>query len=308
MSSAISDYLNQIGKIPLLTAAEEIELGNAIQQMMPLLGKEDLTRQEKKVIRIGERAKRRMIQGNLRLVIRVASKYSKMTTRITMQDLIQEGNIGLIRAAEMFDPSRGYKFSTYAYWWIKQGIMRASQVQDRIIKLPSGAPDILRKIRTYTIEYREQHGINPTVEQCAELVGMLPETIRTYLASSVDASSLDAKAKNKTDDGSSIVDLIPGEEERPEDEVLLDTQIEAVQSALKQLSPNAQKLLALRYGLNGHEYVSATSLAKQQGVSREAMRRQIIFAEQEIKAVLQGKPPGKPQRQKSSSSLIWGWS
>ena len=308
MSSAISDYLNQIGKIPLLTAAEEIELGNAIQQMMPLVGKEDLTREEKKIVRIGERAKRRMIQGNLRLVIRVAGKYSKMTTRITMQDLIQEGNIGLIRAAEMFDPSRGYKFSTYAYWWIKQGIMRASQVQDRIIKLPSGAPDILRKIRTYTIEYREQHGTNPTVEQCAELVGMLPETIRTYLNSSTDASSLDAKAKNKDDDGSSIVDLIPGQEDQPEEEVLLDTQIEAVQSALKQLSPNAQKLLALRYGLNGHEYVSATSLAKQHGVSREAMRRQIIFAEQEIKAVLLGESPGKPQRQKSSSSLIWGWS
>lgn len=308
MSSSISDYLNQIGKIPLLTAAEEIELGNAIQQMMPLVGKDDLTKEQKKIVRIGERAKRRMIQGNLRLVIRVASKFSKMTSRITMQDLIQEGNIGLIRAAEMFDPSRGYKFSTYAYWWIKQGIMRASQVQDRIIKLPSGAPDVLRKIRTFTIEYREQHGTNPTIEQCAELVGMLPETIRTYLASSNDATSLDAKAKASDDEGSSIVDLIAGEEDRPEDEILLDTQIEAVQSALKQVSPKAQKLLALRYGLNGQEYVSATMLAKQNGVSRESMRRQIIFAEQEIKAVLQGESPGKRQRQKSSSSLIWGWS
>ena len=308
MSSSISDYLNQIGKIPLLTAAEEIELGNAIQQMMPLVGKDDLTKEQKKIVRIGERAKRRMIQGNLRLVIRVAGKFSKMTSRITMQDLIQEGNIGLIRAAEMFDPSRGYKFSTYAYWWIKQGIMRASQVQDRIIKLPSGAPDVLRKIRTFTIEYREQHGTNPTIEQCAELVGMLPETIRTYLASSNDATSLDAKAKASDDEGSSIVDLIAGEEDRPEDEILLDTQIEAVQNALKQVSPKAQKLLALRYGLNGQEYVSATMLAKQNGVSRESMRRQIIFAEQEIKAVLQGESPGKRQIQKNSSSLIWGWS
>ena len=308
MSSSISDYLNQIGKIPLLTAAEEIELGNAIQQMMPLVGKDDLTKEQKKIVRIGERAKRRMIQGNLRLVIRVAGKFSKMTSRITMQDLIQEGNIGLIRAAEMFDPSRGYKFSTYAYWWIKQGIMRASQVQDRIIKLPSGAPDVLRKIRTFTIEYREQHGTNPSIEQCAELVGMLPETIRTYLASSNDATSLDAKAKASDDEGSSIVDLIAGDEDRPEDEILLDTQIEAVQNALKQVSPNAQKLLSLRYGLNGQEYVSATMLAKQNGISRESMRRQIIFAEQEIKAVLQGESPGKRQKQTSSSSLIWGWS
>jgi len=308
MSSSISDYLNQIGKIPLLTAAEEIELGNAIQQMMPLLGKPDLTKQEQKIVRIGERAKRRMIQGNLRLVIGVAGKYSAMTNRITMQDLIQEGNIGLIRAAELFDPSRGYKFSTYAYWWIRQGIMRASQVQDRIIKLPSGAADILRKIKNYTIQYREEHGRNPTLEQCAELVGMMPETIRTYLANADDATSLDAKAKNKDNDGSSVIDLIPGEEERPEDEVLLDTQIEAVQNALEQLNPKSQRLLALRYGLNGVEYKSATAIAKEQGVSREAMRRQIIFAEQEMKSILEGKPPGKPKRQKTSSSLNWGWS
>jgi len=308
MSSSISDYLNQIGKIPLLTAAEEIELGNAIQQMMPLLGKPDLTKQEQKIVRIGERAKRRMIQGNLRLVIGVAGKYSAMTNRITMQDLIQEGNIGLIRAAELFDPSRGYKFSTYAYWWIRQGIMRASQVQDRIIKLPSGAADILRKIKNYTIQYREEYGRNPTLEQCAELVGMMPETIRTYLANADDATSLDAKAKNKDNDGSSVIDLIPGEEERPEDEVLLDTQIEAVQNALEQLNPKSQRLLALRYGLNGVEYKSATAIAKEQGVSREAMRRQIIFAEQEMKSILEGKPPGKPKRQKTSSSLNWGWS
>ena len=112
MSDPLRDYLNQIGRIPLLTAAEEIALGNAIQAMMPLVGKAELTKQEQKTIRAGNRAKKRMIQGNLRLVISVASKYSRMTTRLSMQDLIQEGNIGLIRAAEMFDPSRGYKFST----------------------------------------------------------------------------------------------------------------------------------------------------------------------------------------------------
>ena len=154
MPDPLRDYLNQIGKIPLLTAAEEIELGNSIQRMMPLLDKPDLTKEEQKVIRIGKRAKKRMVQGNLRLVISVASKYNKMTCRLSMQDLIQEGNIGLIRAVEMFDPSRGYKFSTYAYWWIRQGIMRATQTQDRMIKLPSGAPDGLRKVRYFMIDYQ----------------------------------------------------------------------------------------------------------------------------------------------------------
>jgi len=308
MSSAISDYLNQIGKIPLLTAAEEIELGNAIQQMMPLVGKPDLTKEEQRIIRIGERAKRRMIQGNLRLVIRVAGKYSKLTTRITMQDLIQEGNIGLIRAAEMFDPSRGYKFSTYAYWWIKQGIMRASQMQDRIIKLPSGAPDVLRKIKLHTIEYQKEWGRVPTIEECAELVGLQPDTIRAYLASATDASSLDAKAKSNEDGGSSIIDLIACDNERPEDELLLDTQIEAIQQALPKISARARKLLTLRYGLNGQEPLSNPAIAKQYGMYRESMRRQILSAEQELKAALQGEPPGKSQRQKCCSSLIWGWS
>lgn len=307
MSSAISDYLNQIGKIPLLTAAEEIELGNAIQQMMSLVDKADLTKEEQRTIRIGERAKNRMIQGNLRLVIRVAGKYSRMTNRITMQDLIQEGNIGLIRAAEMFDPSRGYKFSTYAYWWIKQGIMRASQMQDRMIKLPSGAPDALRKIKFYTIEYQKEHGKVPTIEECAELVGLQPDTVRAYLASAVDAGSLDAKAKHKEDDASSIIDLIACDSECPEDELLLDTQIEAVQQALPKISKRAQQLLTLRYGLNGQEPLSGPAIAKEYGMYRESMRRQIVNAEQELKAVLQGEPPGKSQIQKSSSSLIWGW-
>jgi RNA polymerase primary sigma factor len=308
MSSSISDYLNQIGKIPLLTAAEEIELGNAIQQMMPLVGKADLDKEEKRIIRVGERAKRRMIQGNLRLVIRVAGKYSKMTNRITMQDLIQEGNIGLIRAAEMFDPSRGYKFSTYAYWWIKQGIMRASQMQDRMIKLPSGAPDALRKIKFFSLDYQKEHGRVPTLQECAEVVGLQPETVRAYLASAIDAGSLDAKAKHKEDDASSIIDLIASDDERPEDELLLDTQIEAVRQALPRISAKAQKLLTLRYGLNGQEPLSNPAIAKEYGMYRESMRRQILNAEQELKAALQGEPPGKLPLQKISSSLNWGWS
>ena len=196
MPDPLRDYLNQIGKIPLLTAAEEIELGNSIQRMMPLLDKPNPTKEEQKVIRIGKRAKKRMVQGNLRLVISVASKYNKMTSRLSMQDLIQEGNIGLIRAVEMFDPSRGYKFSTYAYWWIRQGIMRATQTQDRMIKLPSGAPDGLRKVKYFMIDYQKEHGVMPTLKQCADLIGVQPETMRNYLQAASDATSLDAKAKS----------------------------------------------------------------------------------------------------------------
>src|SRR5210317_2231381 len=142
MSDTLRDYLNQIGKIPLLTAAEEIELGHAIQKMIAVQTDQP-SKEEQRILRIGKRAKERMIKGNLRLVVGVAKKYKHLTNRLTMHDLVQEGNIGLIRAVELFDPARGYKFSTYAYWWIRQGIMRSIQVHDRIIKLPTGAGDAL---------------------------------------------------------------------------------------------------------------------------------------------------------------------
>lgn len=308
MSDSIGDYLNQIGKIPLLTAAEEIELGNAIQKMIVLADKENLSKEERRIIKAGKRAKRRMIQGNLRLVIRIAAKYNRMVSRISMLDLIQEGNIGLIRAVELFDPSRGYKFSTYAFWWIKQGIMRASQAQDRIIKLPSGASDVLRKIQNYMIVYKEENGRLPTIDQCAEYVGMLPDTIRAYLDNADDARSLDIKASGKDDTGSQIVDLIACDAAGPEEDLLLDTQIKAVDTAFVKLTPRYQRLLTMKYGLNGDDPISHTAIAKQEGVSREFMRRQIKNAEDELKEILEGKSPGKLHIQKTCSSLTWGWS
>jgi len=307
MSDATSDYLNQIGKIPLLTAAEEIELGNAVQRMMPLLKKQDLTKEEKKIIRIGERAKRRMIQGNLRLVVGVAGKFNRFTNRLTIQDLIQEGNIGLIRAVEMFDPTRGYKFSTYAYWWIRQGIIRASQVQDRVIKLPSGASDALRKIQKFSLEYMREHNKPPTIEQCAELIGMQPKTVRDYLQNAFDVTSLDAKARNKSEECSSIIDLIPDQEENPEDELLLETQIQAIRQAINQLGGQKKEILTMYYGLDGEQPLSSPRIGKKLGMGRELVRKHVLSAEQDMKAILQGEPPGKQKRQVSSSSLNWGW-
>lgn len=308
MSDPLRDYLNQIGKIPLLTAAEEIALGNAIQAMMPLLDRTDLSKQELKTLRAGRRAKKRMIQGNLRLVISVASKYSRMTSRLSMQDLIQEGNIGLIRAAEMFDPARGYKFSTYAYWWIRQGIMRATQTQDRMIKLPSGAPDGLRKVKYFMIDYQKEHGKMPSLEQCADLIGVQPETMRNYLQAAEDATSLDAKAKSRLDDGSSIIDLIESRCPSPELELTMNTAELAVQRALCEMTDTERRLISMRYGLDGNDPMSQPSIAKQEGIHRDTVRKLITQAEKRLRLLLQEESPGKPQRQKCSSSLNWGWS
>jgi len=307
MPDPLRDYLNQIGKIPLLTAAEEIELGNSIQRMMPLLDKPDPTKEEQKVIRIGKRAKKRMVQGNLRLVISVASKYNKMTSRLSMQDLIQEGNIGLIRAVEMFDPSRGYKFSTYAYWWIRQGIMRATQTQDRMIKLPSGAPDGLRKVKYFMIDYQKEHGVMPTLKQCADLIGVQPETMRNYLQAASDATSLDAKAKSRTDDGSSIIDLIQSTYGAADEDLELGTAALAIKRAFGEMTERERIIITMRYGLDGEEPLSNPSIAKKIGIHKEAARKLVHQTENKLRDLLMDRPPGKSKRQKNSSSLTWGW-
>lgn len=307
MSDPLRDYLNQIGKIPLLTAAEEIELGHAIQRMMALGFKEQYSKQELKIIKVGTRAKKRMIQGNLRLVIGVASKYKHMANRVTMHDLVQEGNIGLIRAVELFDPERGYKFSTYAYWWIRQGIMRSIQVQDRIIKLPTGANDILRKVRSYMLDYQEQHGEKPSIEDCAVHAGIAAHTLRDYMRSAQDATSLDAKVKTLREEGSSILDLIPADTERPEEDLLLDTQIEAVRQALTHMNTLHKDIIIMRYGLDGEEPCSKREIARKVGTAQDTIKRLLDVAERELRMILREGPPGKFQRQNCSSSLIWGW-
>ena len=116
----VRHYLQSIGKTPLLSSTEEIKLAEEIQAMLPLLEKEQLSREEEKIVAKGQKARERMIEANLRLVVSIAKKY--LNSGLSLLDLIQEGSLGLIRGVEKFDPARGYKFSTYAYWWIRQGI------------------------------------------------------------------------------------------------------------------------------------------------------------------------------------------
>jgi len=307
MSDPLRDYLNQIGKIPLLTAAEEIELGHAVQRMVALRSKQEHSREELRHIKAGIRAKKRMIQGNLRLVIGIASKYKHLANRVTLHDLVQEGNIGLIRAVELFDPERGYKFSTYAYWWIRQGIMRSIQVQDRIIKLPSGASDILRKVKTYMVEHQDLYGEPPSIEQCAAHAGVAPNTLRDYMHSAQDAVSLDAKARTQNEDGSSILDLIAAENEKPEDDLILTTKVQAVQQALSYMCENSKMILSMRYGLDGEEPCSKREIARRIGIAQDTTARLLTNAERQLRLILKEGPPGKYQPQKHSSSLIWGW-
>ena len=146
---AIQAYLNEIGRYPLLTKAQEIVLGTQIQAWIALQEKDssEYTREERQIERIGKRAREKFINCNLRLVVNIARKYVRHAKTLDFMDLIQEGNMGLARAVEKFDPTRGYAMSTYAYWWIRQAMQRALQSTDAAIRLPIGTHDSLYAVK-----------------------------------------------------------------------------------------------------------------------------------------------------------------
>ena len=189
----VSWYLSSIGRVPLLTPAEEIELGNQVQTMMNLVeqGEDaEFTAREKKLIRVGRRSKERMMKANLRLVVSVAKKYQGKG--LELLDLIQEGSLGLERAVEKFDPTRGYKFSTYAFWWIRQSMTRAIACQSRTIRLPVHLSERLATVRKATMDLAHKLGAMPSRREIATELGMGLEELDGLLRQALTTSSLDA--------------------------------------------------------------------------------------------------------------------
>ena len=168
---------------PLLTPVEEIEMGRRIQAMQDLKQKPEgeLTREETIRIKRGQRALDRMISGNLRMVAGIARKYSGIVKHMTVDDIIQEGNVGLCRAAEKYDPNRGYKFSTYAYWWIRQAINRAISDKERAVRIPCNAFESISKALNWRQEFEHRHGYQPTIEQMAAQTRISPEILVSAL-------------------------------------------------------------------------------------------------------------------------------
>jgi RNA polymerase primary sigma factor len=208
MSDSIKDYLNSIAKYPLLTPQQEIQLGRRVQRLRELqsLGRA-LTNAEQREVRSGERARQRFIQSNLQLVVHVARRYDKRNNKtMELLDLIQEGNIGLARAVELFDPSRGYKFSTYAYWWIRQGITRALISSDAIIRLPIGVHETMYKINRTIQDLSHQLGHQPSITRVAEEINMDPSELSNLLRQTYTVTSIDQQIGNS--EGHSIVDTI----------------------------------------------------------------------------------------------------
>ncbi len=266
-------YLASIGREPLLTPAEEIELGNQVQAMMRMVesDRSDFSPQERKIIKIGRRSKERMMKANLRLVVSVAKKYQGKG--LELLDLIQEGSLGLERAVEKFDPTRGYKFSTYAFWWIRQSMTRAIACQSRTIRLPVHLSERLATVRKVSLELAHKLGAMPSRQEIAEAIGMPVHELDALLRQALTTSSLDAPIN--ADEGRSFLgDLIAdNSSEEPLDKVERGMHQEQLGRWLDHLTDQEREVLGLRFGLDGRERHTLAEIGRQLDVSRERVRQ-----------------------------------
>lgn len=266
--SSVSWFLDQAGRVPLLTHEEELLLGRAVQEWVAIRDTAEPTPAQKRIIRSGRRAYDRMFNANLRLVVNVSKKYMVAVRSLELSDLIQEGCFGLSRAIEKFDPARGYKFSTYAYWWIRQGVSRAISQQDRCIRLPINAIECLNKVRNWAPLFLEEHGRAPSFEECAEYCGVQAHVMRRYLMHSTGVGSLDQVARND-DNSSELIELVAGTEASPMEEMELDDGIEKVQAWMGNLTEQQTNVLTLLFGLDGEGQRSQKEASRVVGVSRQ---------------------------------------
>ena len=277
-SDPVSWYLATIGRIPLLTPAEEIELGNQVQSMMSLtedgsreFQDNELTTKQRRLLRIGRRAKERMMKANLRLVVSVAKKYQGKG--LELLDLIQEGSLGLERAVEKFDPTRGYKFSTYAFWWIRQSMTRAIACQSRTIRLPVHLSERLTTIRKVSLDLAHKLGAMPSRVEIAEAMDIPLDELDSLLRQALTTSSLDAPV-NGEEGRSFLGDLIADSSlEEPLDIVEQRIHHEQLGRWLSHLSEQEQHVLRLRFGLESNERHTLAEIGRLMEVSRERVRQ-----------------------------------
>ncbi len=259
-NSAVADdsvkiYLQQIGKIKLLKAEEELEVAKKIKETN------------------SEAAKKTLINANLRLVVSIAKKY--IGRGLSFLDLIQEGNMGLMRAAEKFDYTKGYKFSTYATWWIQQAITRAIADKSRLIRLPVHMIETLSKIKKISMDLTIENGVAPTKEEIAYKVGMNVQKLTALIESAQGTISIEAPANNQKDDNIKLSDFIVDESTlSPDSKVTQDNLFCDIKKMLNHLSEKERNVLIMRYGLDDNgQKKTLEEIGTYYGVSRERIRQ-----------------------------------
>ena len=285
----VRSYLRDIGRVPLLSHEQEITLGRQVQDLMVLenlecqlqsdLGeKPDIelfakkaeisTNQLIKKLKSGRRAKERMVAANLRLVVSVAKKYTKRNMELL--DLIQEGTIGLVRGVEKFDPARGYKFSTYAYWWIRQGITRAIAEKSRSIRLPIHITEILNKLKKGQRELSQELSRTPTIKELSEYVELPENDVKDLMSRAGQPVSLETKIGDGED--TILLDLLSNEIDMPSEQIESDCMKGDLETLLEQLPELQNRVLRMRYGMDGDDPMSLTGIGRVLGISRDRVR------------------------------------
>ncbi len=251
---SVKIYLQQIGKIPLLTAEQELEVAKKIKETGD------------------EHAKETLVNANLRLVVSIAKKY--IGRGLSFLDLIQEGNMGLMKAAEKFDYAKGYKFSTYATWWIQQSITRAIADKSRIIRLPVHMIETLGKIKKVTMDLTTESGKVPSKEEIAYRVGIPVNKLTSLIKAAQSTISIETPATTK-DESSKLGDFIVDESTiSPDTRVSQENLFADIQKMLNQLSPKERDVLIMRYGLNDDgNRKTLEEIGSRYGVSRERIRQ-----------------------------------
>jgi RNA polymerase nonessential primary-like sigma factor len=285
----VRSYLRDIGRVPLLSHEQEITLGRQVQELMALEElAEDLKLSQgsrpdesawaaaadlavpvlKRKLVNGRRAKERMVAANLRLVVSVAKKYTKRNMELL--DLIQEGTIGLVRGVEKFDPTRGYKFSTYAYWWIRQGITRAIAEKSRTIRLPIHITETLNKLKKGQRELSQELGRTPTLSELAVALELPEEEVKDLLCRARQPVSLEMKVGDGED--TELLDLLQGDGMLPEEAVDGECLRGDMRALLEQLPELQGRVLKMRYGIDVEEPMSLTGIGRIIGMSRDRVR------------------------------------
>jgi RNA polymerase primary sigma factor len=278
MGDSVHTYLKSIGRRSLLTAEEEVDLAKRIEaglfaehrlQTQSRIGKQ-LRADLEAVAEDGRRAKAHMLEANLRLVVSVAKKYSDRG--LSLLDVVQEGNLGLIRAVEKFDYTKGYKFSTYAMWWIRQAIQRGFADSARTIRLPVHVLEMLSKLSRVERDMHQRLGREPTPEELAVELDRTPDQIEELLRTSRQPISLDSTIGE--DGETSIGDLIE-DIDAPEASELVDRQLMADQlrHALDALTPREATIMSMRFGLYDGNPHTLDEIGKALGLTRERIRQ-----------------------------------